>query len=87
VIRLSNGESFLWFYGQIVYDDISGKANETAFCWCYYDGDKSFTEYGPEVQLLDMSPSKPPSAYAAACSDDVTLARKKHCRPLHGRHR
>jgi hypothetical protein len=46
VIRLSNGESFLWFYGHIVYDDIFGKGHETAFCW-YYDGlAKSFYQYG-----------------------------------------
>jgi hypothetical protein len=46
VIRLSNGESFLWFYGHIVYDDIFGKGHETAFCW-YYDGPaKSFYQYG-----------------------------------------
>jgi hypothetical protein len=46
VIRLSNGDSFLWFYGHIAYDDIFGKDHETAFCW-YYDGlAKSFYQYG-----------------------------------------
>jgi hypothetical protein len=46
VIRLSNGESFLWFYGHIVYDDIFGKGHETAFCWYYDDLAKSFYQYG-----------------------------------------
>jgi hypothetical protein len=46
VIRLSNGESFLWFYGHVVYDDIFGKGHETAFCWYYNGPAKSFYQYG-----------------------------------------
>jgi hypothetical protein len=46
VIKLSNGESFLWLYGHILNDDIFGEGHETAFCW-YYDGlAKSFYPYG-----------------------------------------
>src|SRR6266850_5233497 len=35
IVNLQAGNSFLWFYGHIVYDDVFGLEHETAFCWRY----------------------------------------------------
>ena len=31
---IQTGQSFLWFFGRVVYDDVFGREHETRFCWC-----------------------------------------------------
>lgn len=39
------GMSFLWFYGNVIYDDVFGREHETRFCWRYNGMANTFQRY------------------------------------------
>jgi hypothetical protein len=45
---LERRETFMWFYGRIIYDDIFGETRKTYFCWRYDAARDIFEQYGEE---------------------------------------
>jgi hypothetical protein len=46
LVSIQDGNSSLWFYGRIIYDDIFTKAHETAFCWRFDPTQDQFVIHG-----------------------------------------
>jgi hypothetical protein len=44
--ELKEGRTFLWFYGNVIYEDIFGETRETRFCWRYDGRSGTFHQYG-----------------------------------------
>jgi hypothetical protein len=42
---IREGDSFLWLYGRVVYDDVFGKERKTPFCWRYHGPTNTFEQY------------------------------------------
>jgi hypothetical protein len=42
---IQSGDSFLWFYGRVIYEDVFRKHHETCFCWRYDGRLNSFEQY------------------------------------------
>jgi hypothetical protein len=42
---IERGDSFLWVYGHILYQDVFGSEHETRFCWRYNGSAQAFEQY------------------------------------------
>lgn len=45
-VSVRDGNSYLWFYGRLVYEDVWGDPHETRFCWRYDGMTAQFHRYG-----------------------------------------
>jgi hypothetical protein len=53
VQNIQEGQSSLWFYGHVIYEDVFGRFHKTRFCWRYNGKDNSFQQYNRGDERLN----------------------------------